>query len=59
MFVISMHLSVFFLLPYKKLGAWGLSLSRLLTDSEDGQVPQLWAFALSHLCEGGDPVCPL
>lgn len=21
--VISMHLSVFFLLPYKKLGAWG------------------------------------
>lgn len=33
MFVISMHLSVFFLLPYKKLGAWGLSLFWLLIDS--------------------------
>lgn len=53
-----MRLSVFFLLPHKKLGAWGLSLSRLLTDSVS-QVPQLWAFALSHLCESGDPVYPL
>lgn len=37
-FVISMQLSVFFLLPYKKLGAWGLSLSWLLTDCENGQL---------------------